>query len=140
MGTEVPLLGVAIVAGAPGSSALGDGTLNSEGKSVPGWPFAILLSPDNGPNENMYVCVPSPIVEKPSPPEICWHLMAPFTFVGAVYAGSELLLAAFGCVMVLVGHCTRNDCAFATSGVKQHKSTNKTAWYNFFIMASRVCT
>src|SRR2546429_9580740 len=99
MGTEVPLLGVAIVAGAPGSSALGDGTLNSEGKSVPGWPFAILLSPDNGPNENMYVCVPSPIVEKPSPPEICWHLMAPFTFVGAVYAGSELLLAAFGGVM-----------------------------------------
>src|SRR5437667_10385377 len=109
MGTEVPLLGVAIVAGAPGSSALGDGTLNSEGKSVPGWPFAILLSPDNGPTENMSGCVPSPIVAKPSPPEICWHLIAPLIFDGAVYAASELLLAAFGCMMVLVGLGTRND-------------------------------
>jgi hypothetical protein len=41
-------------------------------------------SPDSGPKENMNVCVPSAIVAKPSPPEICWHLMAPFTFAGAV--------------------------------------------------------
>jgi len=42
----------------------------------------MFASPDNGPNENMYVCVPSPIVAKPSPPEICWHFMAPFTLAG----------------------------------------------------------
>ena len=39
--------------------------------------------------------------------------MAPFTAVADVYGGSELLLAAVGCVMVLVGHCTLNDCAIA---------------------------
>ena len=34
--------------------------------------------------------------------------------VGAVYAGSELLsCSAFGCVIVLSGHWTRNDCALA---------------------------
>jgi hypothetical protein len=70
------------------------------------------VNPDNGPKENMYVCVPSPMVAYPSPPEICWHLMAPFTvdvpnafgggwgtrypfgpmtnFVAPRYAGSEL--------------------------------------------------
>jgi hypothetical protein len=30
-----------------------------------------------------------------------------------VYAGSALLFAALGCVIVLVGHCTLNDCAVA---------------------------
>jgi hypothetical protein len=58
--------------------------------------------------------------------------MAPFTFafgvryplppaanvVGPLYAGSELLLAATGCVIVLDGHCTLNDCAFAGSADK----------------------
>jgi hypothetical protein len=64
MGTGFgPLPAPTLVAGSPGVSVLGDSTLNSLGKSVPGWPFAILVSPDNGPNENMYVCVPSPIVE-----------------------------------------------------------------------------
>src|ERR1700687_1776877 len=105
-------------------------TLNSFGKSVPGWPLAIFVRPDSGPKENMNVCEPSAIVAKPSPPEICWHLIAPFTFalgtryplaglvfvdlnvVAAVYAGSELLSwSAAGWVMVLVGHCTRKDWA-----------------------------
>src|SRR5437879_1792995 len=96
------------VAGSPGCRGDEGRLLNSPGKPVPGSPLAILVSPDNGPKENMYVCVPSPMVAKPSPPEICWHLMAPFTLVlgtrypllpavnvvGPVYAGSEL--AAFG--------------------------------------------
>jgi hypothetical protein len=46
---------------------------------VPGWPFEIFVSPDSGPKENMNVCVPLAIVEYPSPPETCWHLIAPFT-------------------------------------------------------------
>ena len=37
-------------------------TLNVLGGSVPGRPLAMSASPDRGPNENMYVCVPSPIV------------------------------------------------------------------------------
>jgi len=75
---------------------------------------------------------------KPSPPEICWHLIAPFTFVAGIryplapvvnvvgpeYAGSELLLAAFGWVMVWSGHCTWNDCAAAGSAATQN-STDK---------------
>src|SRR5215472_18030509 len=86
--------------------------------------------PESGPNANRYVCVPSPMVAKPSPPEICWHLIAPFTFavgtrnpalladlqplfteqvsvVTPVYAGSELLLTGkFGCVLSLTGWVT----------------------------------
>src|ERR1700746_3997811 len=104
-----------VVAGSPGESAPVYCTLNSFGKSVPGWPLAIFERPDNGPNENMYVWVPSPMVAYPSPPEICWHLMAPFTFldgarypvaglealvfwnaVAPVYAGSELFWASLG--------------------------------------------
>src|SRR5215472_2857172 len=95
-------------------------------------------SPDSGPKANRYVCVPSPMDAKPSPPEICWHLIAPFTFVAGIryplapvvnvvgpeYAGSELLLAAFGWVMVWSGHCTWNDCAAAGSAATQN-STDK---------------
>src|SRR6266567_6636729 len=79
------------------------------GGSVPGRPIAMSASPDNGPKAKRYVCVPSPIVAKPSPPEICWHLIAPLTLevgvryplgpaaktVGPVYDGSELLTPAF---------------------------------------------
>src|SRR5882672_8407413 len=61
------------------------------------------------------------MVAKPSPPEICWHLIAPFTAVALVYAGSALLLAAVGWVRVLVGHCTWNDCAAAGSATRASK-------------------
>jgi hypothetical protein len=105
-------------------------------------------SPESGPNPNMNVCVPSASVMYPSPPEICWHLIAPFTVaaigvkksplvpvgtptaalancVGPLYAGSELLhpepvgfvsqwVPFNGCVIVLIGHWTRKDCAPAT--------------------------
>src|SRR6516164_3867903 len=74
----------ALVAGSPGTRRPGDTVLKSVGNWVPGLPLAMSASPDSGPKENMYVCVPSPIVAYPSPPEICWHLMAPFTFAGAV--------------------------------------------------------
>src|SRR5579864_5263253 len=77
--------------------------------------------PDKGPKENMYVCVPSPMVEYPSPPEICWHLIAPFTFPGPLYKGSALLLAASGWVIVLGGHCTRNDCALTVTVAKPRR-------------------
>src|ERR1700686_1342709 len=78
--------GSSVVAGSPGISFVGPayGVLKTVGDSVPAWPFAMSARPDNGPKENMYVCVPSAIVAKPSPPEICWHFMAPFTLAGAV--------------------------------------------------------
>ncbi len=75
-----------------------------------GLPAATSASPESGPKENMNVCVPSASVMKPSPPEICWHLIAPFTVpavgvtypsrfvvncVGPLYAGSELLTPEF---------------------------------------------
>jgi hypothetical protein len=117
MGTEFgPLLAPTAVAGSPGINVLGAVVLKTAGNSVPGKPLAMSASPDKGPKENMYVCVPSPIVAKPSPPEICWHLMAPFTVpavgtayplgagyvncVGPLYGGSTLLtvglLVGFG--------------------------------------------
>src|SRR6267143_4692697 len=75
-----------VVAGSPGSSGVAPAytILKAVGDFVPGRPFAMSAIPDNGPKENMYVCVPSPIVAKPSPPEICWHFMAPFTLAGLV--------------------------------------------------------
>jgi hypothetical protein len=69
---------VPVVAGSPGISWLFGRVLKTFGYCVPGRPFEMSEMPDSGPNENMYVCVPSAIVEYPSPPEICWHLMAPF--------------------------------------------------------------
>jgi hypothetical protein len=119
--------------------------------------------PESGPNENMNVCVPSPSVMYPSPPEICWHLMAPFTVpevgtthccppvvglvncVGPLYAGSVLLhpgLVGFvvqpvvvtGCVIVLVGHCTRNDCALAAAAAKVMMNMEIQAWYCFLMV------
>src|SRR5579862_2444736 len=87
------------------------------------------------------------MVAYPSPPEICWHLIAPFTFalgtkyplvpiesvVGPAYAGSELLSwSADGWVMVLVGHCTRNDCAFATAARHIRRIGNHT-WDDLFM-------
>src|SRR4029077_15887610 len=79
--------------------------LNSLCTSVPGRPLAIFVRPDNGPKPNRYVCTPSPMVTKPSPPEICWHLMRPPTGFAAGLAGS------LGCKFVAVGHCTLKLCA-----------------------------
>jgi len=69
-----------VVAGSPTCGVPGKTVLNAFGNCVPGSPFAMSARPDSGPKENMYVCVPSPMVAYPSPPEICWHLIAPFTF------------------------------------------------------------
>jgi hypothetical protein len=92
----------------------GQGVLKIYGNWDDGRPAATSAKPERGPKENMNVCVPSASVMKPSPPEICWHLMAPFTVpgfgvtkspevpdgtpaagvlncVGPVYAGSVLL-------------------------------------------------
>src|SRR5207302_3406472 len=44
--------------------------------------------------------------------------MAPLT-PGPVYAGSEV--AATGWVIVLVGHCTRNDCALTVTVAKPRR-------------------
>src|ERR1700682_2927878 len=56
--------------------------------------------------------------------------MAPFTFVGVVgptYAGSELLSWSVddGCVIVLIGHCTRNDCARAGNASRTKRTAGK---------------
>src|ERR1700733_2815647 len=90
-----------VVAGSPGEgvappllpeSVPANVVLKTSGNSVPGWPLAISARPDSGPKEYMNVWVPSPIVEYPSPPEICWHLMAPFTFeLGIRYPAAGLL-------------------------------------------------
>src|SRR5438105_14333325 len=58
--------------------------------------------------------------------------MAPFTFVGPTYAGSALLLAAFGCVIVLVGHCTRNDCA-PTGNARTSRTAAKPREINWWL-------
>src|SRR6266481_4957115 len=67
------------------------------------------------------------MVAKPSPPEICWHLMAPFTPLGPGYAGSTD--SAVGCSFVDVGHCTRNDWALAATVAKQARNTDSQTWY-----------
>ena len=52
-----------LVAGSPGCSRGPEYTeLKTYGNSVPGKPFLMSASPDNGPKENRYVWVPSPIV------------------------------------------------------------------------------
>ena len=56
---------------------------------VPGSPLTMSAMPDSGPNANRYVCVPSPIVAKPSPPEICWHLVLPAGNRDRVVAGGN---------------------------------------------------
>src|SRR5215469_9221282 len=68
------------------------------GNSVPAWPAAMSARPESGPNENMNVCVPSASVMNPSPPEICWHLMAPFAVfpLGATYPPREAFVTATG--------------------------------------------
>src|SRR5271166_5603185 len=68
-----------VVAGSPGRRVPGYCVLKTLGNCVPGKPLVMSASPESGPNENMNVCVPFAIVEYPSPPETCWHLMAPFT-------------------------------------------------------------
>src|SRR5207237_127309 len=78
---EAPLVAPSVVAGSPRWSTPGYTVLKTFGNSVPSLPAAMSASPDKGPKENMYVCVPSPIVEEPSPPPSCWHLIAPFTGV-----------------------------------------------------------
>jgi hypothetical protein len=55
--------------------------LKTLGTWVDGWPAATSAKPESGPKANMKIWWPSAIVEKPSPPEICWHLIAPFTVV-----------------------------------------------------------
>jgi hypothetical protein len=84
---ELPAVAPSVVAGSPGTKGVvqvelvaqpGHGELKIYGDSLPGRPAAMSAKPESGPNENMKICVPSPIVERPSPPEICWHLMAPF--------------------------------------------------------------
>src|SRR5215471_7773203 len=49
--------------------------------------------------------------------------------VGPLYVGSELLLAAVGCVIVDVGHCTRNDWAPAIAA-RPARSGNSESWRN----------
>ena len=36
-----------------------------------------------------------------------------------------------GCVIVLVGHCTRNDCALAATAAKATVSMEIQTWYDF---------
>src|ERR1700719_1117778 len=92
---EEPLVAPSVVAGSPRTSGVGQstpvvvipgqpgkGVLNRFGHWVLGLPAATCARPESGPKENMNVCVPSASVMKPSPPEICWHLMAPFTVPG----------------------------------------------------------
>ncbi len=59
------------VAGGDGYATMADGTqtymfsfgpLSGLADIASGRPFAMSASPDSGPNENMYVCVPSPMV------------------------------------------------------------------------------
>src|SRR6266850_6153382 len=52
------------------------------------------------------------MVAKPSPPEICWHLMRP---PGGFTAG---LAGSLGCAGVEVGHCTLKLCAATGSAHK----------------------
>jgi hypothetical protein len=84
---EPGALASTVVAGSPGSrfDVPVYTVLKTFGNWVPGRPVAMSASPDNGPKANRYVCVPSPIVAYPSPPEICWHLMAPFTLFAVGY-------------------------------------------------------
>src|ERR1700740_2211094 len=55
--------------------------------------------------------------------------------VGPLYVGSVLftpVLLGSGCVMVLVGHCTRNDCAWAPTARQSKKMGNQT-WRDFLM-------
>src|SRR5215469_11899756 len=122
---EAPVTAPSVVAGSPRTSVPGYGVLKTVGNSAPVLPEAMSASPESGPKENINVCVPSASVMYPSPPDTCWHLIAPFTVpavgtahccepvaglvncVGPLYGGSELLFP--GWVIVLGGHCTRND-------------------------------
>src|SRR5215472_1915178 len=51
--------------------------------------------------------------------------------VGPLYARSALLLP--GCVMVLVGHCTRKDWALAPTVVSQTTKIGNHTWYSFLM-------
>ncbi|PWT81393.1 MAG: hypothetical protein C5B58_09900 [Acidobacteria bacterium] len=64
--------------------------------------------------------------------------------VGPLYAGSELLhpgpvglvlqfVPVNGCVMVLVGHCTRNDCALAVTVTSATKRIGIQTWNDFLM-------
>src|SRR6516165_8755103 len=52
---EEPLVAPSVVAGSPRTSVPGNGTLNTYGNWVPGWPAATSVRPESGPNENRYV-------------------------------------------------------------------------------------
>ena len=90
---DMPLVAPSVVAGSPRSSGVAQldplvqlvyGVLKTSGNWVEGRPAATSARPERGPNANMNVCVPSASVMKPSPPEICWHLMAPLAVVPVV--------------------------------------------------------
>jgi hypothetical protein len=57
-----PLVAPSVVAGSPRVSVPENGVLKTFGNWVDGWPAATSAKPESGPNENMNVCVPSPIV------------------------------------------------------------------------------
>jgi len=46
------------------------------------------------------------------------------------------LVAVNGCVIVLVGHCTRNDCALAATAAKVMITMEIQTWYDFLIGCS----
>ena len=71
-----------LMAGSPRVSVPGYGVLKTPGNWDEGRPAATSAKPESGPKENINVCVPSASVMSPSPPEICWHLIAPFTVPG----------------------------------------------------------
>jgi len=81
---ELPVVAPSVVAGSPRVSVPGYGVLKISGNWVPGRPAAMSARPESGPNENMKVWVPSASVMYPSPPEICWHLIAPLVFAVGV--------------------------------------------------------
>src|SRR5579863_8528185 len=60
----------------------------------------------------------------------------PVNCVGPWYGGSALLtpwLFGSGCVMVLVGHYTRNDCALAATAAKAMMRMKIQTWYGFLM-------
>src|SRR5215472_7959732 len=79
---ELPAVAPSVVAGSPGTNGVaqvelarvaqpGHGVLKINGGSAPVRPAAMSAKPESGPKENIKICVPSAIVERPSPPEIC---------------------------------------------------------------------
>src|SRR5439155_14341136 len=96
-----PLYVTPLVAGSPGCSGVAPGytALKTLGNCVPGRPLAMSVSPDNGPKENRYVCVPSPMRSEEHTSELQsrGHLVCRLllekkkkTFVVLIREGSEV--------------------------------------------------